>query len=218
MAWTFLKALPEHQVFSEYVEPTQYGRVGDVTHERHGTVHPAIRGMLQRRAGNVGFNEPVDPNENVHTGYGDDNYPGMFQVGLPEASRLPVPPVTNDRNEEAEWQYGDPDPMHREFDRSTGDWMKFGRGFGIAETPKGMESDFANREMGTNHAGGDGGIENPELKTAHMYTSDLAPEMEEGRFDDYDSFGKPKGRGINLQDMQGSAPQPFSGHYLNRRE
>ena len=50
-AWSVLKALPEDQVFSQS-GGRMYGQIPE--QERHGTVHPAIRGLLQRRNRGVG--------------------------------------------------------------------------------------------------------------------------------------------------------------------
>tara|TARA_R100001463_G_scaffold44886_1_gene92928 strand:+ start:119 stop:541 length:423 start_codon:yes stop_codon:yes gene_type:complete len=53
-AWNLLKALPEQQAFSTYARaPKTMGDTNPASMgiERYGTVHPAIRGLLERRAG-----------------------------------------------------------------------------------------------------------------------------------------------------------------------
>ena len=50
-AWSVLKALPEDQMFTQS-GATMYGQIPE--QERHGTVHPAIRGLLQRLNRGVG--------------------------------------------------------------------------------------------------------------------------------------------------------------------
>lgn len=60
-AWIFLKALPEQQMFTEPrprrnltqppLNPSEGPVIDDYGAVSHGTVHPAILGMLQRNAG-----------------------------------------------------------------------------------------------------------------------------------------------------------------------
>lgn len=60
IAWSVLKALPEDQMFIE----DGGGRYGIMPEqERHGTVHPAIRGLLQRRNRGVGLDGYTDFNQ-----------------------------------------------------------------------------------------------------------------------------------------------------------
>jgi hypothetical protein len=48
-AWNLLKAIPRDQVYTERTAPYGYGQVPAVEQQRLGTMHPAIRGLLERQ-------------------------------------------------------------------------------------------------------------------------------------------------------------------------
>lgn len=58
-AWSVIKALPEDQMFTED-GGGRYEKIPE--QERHGTVHPAIRGLLQRRHRGLGTDGYTDFN------------------------------------------------------------------------------------------------------------------------------------------------------------
>jgi hypothetical protein len=84
-AWNLLKANPEHQMFVERTRRQTLSGADDEDYPQenlpeidrfgarsYGTVHPAILGMLQRRAADYYENLGIDPNLNLDSGSEDD--------------------------------------------------------------------------------------------------------------------------------------------------
>lgn len=110
-AWAFLKALPEQQM--RY--PARIGEQGD----RHGTVHPAIAGLLERHGygDSEGFEVPSVESMDMYGtnhGYGIRNLPGSANWRYPAREPKENQSDFKDRQKDVRGAYLDPDEEDRQ--------------------------------------------------------------------------------------------------------